>query len=136
MGHSRVSCPPGTAVMLRVSLVSMVPRGAVGWVAAEHPHACPHPSSFIHKKPPPQSLGLPCSAPDPPQMLIVPPDGSKFDPKALRTLTLTPRTLPTGATLPRALTWKLLLSSPAGLVARQVYKPESATYTKPGEGKK
>lgn len=56
-------------------------------------------------------------------------------PKALRTLTLTPCTLPTGATLPRALTWKLLLSSPAGLAARQVYKPESATYTKPGEGK-
>lgn len=44
-------------------------------------------------------------------------------------------TLPAGATLPWMLTWKLLLSSPAGLVARQVYKPASATYTKPGEGK-
>lgn len=33
------------------------------------------------------------------------------------------------------LTWKLLLSSPAGLVARQVYKPASATYSKSGERK-
>lgn len=34
-----------------------------------------------------------------------------------------------GVTLPWMLTWKLLLSSPAGLVARQVYKPPSATCT-------
>lgn len=40
-----------------------------------------------------------------------------------------------GATLPWMLTWKLLLSSPAGLAARQVYKPASATYAKPGEEK-
>lgn len=31
-GHSRVSCPPGTAVMLGVSPVPVVLRGAAGWV--------------------------------------------------------------------------------------------------------
>lgn len=67
-GHSRMSCPPATAVMLGVSPTLAMLRGAVGHVPAEsggamwvgHPHTCPHKSCID-----PCSAGPPCCAPDP-----------------------------------------------------------------------